>query len=207
MILIWSANQFSTDLDQRQRDGVCECDHVLQGKEKWVIIYQRSLSQTSWSYKSSWLTPSSSPDFHPNHHPDHRHYHHHHHHPDHHYYHHHHHHQYHHPDHHQVADATSAVANVDDYSGSARLLAATTLRNLNIFVCLQESLWWIFWCLLSLWTICIVCTCIISHLCQSLSCLLVFILFPSLLLACFSGFHTFLHSRLLWLCLNMSSLL
>ena len=28
----------------------------------------------------------------------------------------------------KVADATSAVANVDDYSGSARLLAATTLR-------------------------------------------------------------------------------
>jgi regulator of protease activity HflC (stomatin/prohibitin superfamily) len=28
-----------------------------------------------------------------------------------------------------VKDATSAVANVDDYSGSARLLAATTLRN------------------------------------------------------------------------------
>jgi len=29
----------------------------------------------------------------------------------------------------KVADATSAVSNVDDYSGSARLLAATTLRN------------------------------------------------------------------------------
>ena len=29
----------------------------------------------------------------------------------------------------KVADATSAVANVDDYSGSAQLLAATTLRN------------------------------------------------------------------------------
>ena len=29
----------------------------------------------------------------------------------------------------KVKDATSAVANVDDYSGSARLLAATTLRN------------------------------------------------------------------------------
>ncbi len=28
-----------------------------------------------------------------------------------------------------MKDATSAVANVDDYSGSARLLAATTLRN------------------------------------------------------------------------------
>ena len=28
----------------------------------------------------------------------------------------------------QVANATNAVANVDDYSGSARLLAATTLR-------------------------------------------------------------------------------
>merc|ERR1719219_2740687 len=29
----------------------------------------------------------------------------------------------------KVKDATSAVANVDDYTGSARLLAATTLRN------------------------------------------------------------------------------
>merc|ERR550519_2241031 len=29
----------------------------------------------------------------------------------------------------KVRDATSAVANVDDYSGSSRLLAATTLRN------------------------------------------------------------------------------
>jgi erythrocyte band 7 integral membrane protein len=29
----------------------------------------------------------------------------------------------------KVANATSAVSNVDDYSGSARLLAATTLRN------------------------------------------------------------------------------
>ena len=29
----------------------------------------------------------------------------------------------------QVANATNAVANVDDYSGSARLLAATTLRS------------------------------------------------------------------------------
>ena len=29
----------------------------------------------------------------------------------------------------KVKDATSAVANVDDYSGSAQLLAATTLRN------------------------------------------------------------------------------
>ena len=29
----------------------------------------------------------------------------------------------------KVADATHAVANVEDYSGSARLLAATTLRN------------------------------------------------------------------------------
>ena len=28
----------------------------------------------------------------------------------------------------KVADATSAVVNVDDYGGSARLLAATTLR-------------------------------------------------------------------------------
>ena len=29
----------------------------------------------------------------------------------------------------KVNDAISAVTNVDDYSGSARLLAATTLRN------------------------------------------------------------------------------
>mgnify|MGYP003316529898 FL=1 len=29
----------------------------------------------------------------------------------------------------KVKNATHAVANVDDYSGSARLLAATTLRN------------------------------------------------------------------------------
>ena len=29
----------------------------------------------------------------------------------------------------KVANATSAVSNVDDYNGSARLLAATTLRN------------------------------------------------------------------------------
>ena len=29
----------------------------------------------------------------------------------------------------KVKDPTSAVANVDDYGGSARLLAATTLRN------------------------------------------------------------------------------
>ena len=29
----------------------------------------------------------------------------------------------------KVANATHAIANVDDYSGSARLLAATTLRN------------------------------------------------------------------------------
>ena len=29
----------------------------------------------------------------------------------------------------KVKDATSAVANVDDYKGSAQLLAATTLRN------------------------------------------------------------------------------
>ena len=29
----------------------------------------------------------------------------------------------------KVKDATSAIANVDDYSGSAKLLAATTLRS------------------------------------------------------------------------------
>ena len=33
----------------------------------------------------------------------------------------------------KVKDATSAVANVDDYSGSARLLAATTLRKISIY--------------------------------------------------------------------------
>ena len=31
----------------------------------------------------------------------------------------------------KVKDATSAVANVDDYNGSAQLLAATTLRFLD----------------------------------------------------------------------------
>ena len=30
----------------------------------------------------------------------------------------------------KVKDATLAVANVDDYAGSAKLLAATTLRNI-----------------------------------------------------------------------------
>ena len=30
----------------------------------------------------------------------------------------------------KVKDATLAVSNVDDYSGSSRLLAATTLRNI-----------------------------------------------------------------------------
>ena len=33
----------------------------------------------------------------------------------------------------KVKDATSAVANVDDYSGSAQLLAATTLRSVLVF--------------------------------------------------------------------------
>ena len=32
----------------------------------------------------------------------------------------------------KVKDATSAVANVDDYSGSAQLLAATTLRSVTV---------------------------------------------------------------------------
>ena len=32
----------------------------------------------------------------------------------------------------KVKDATSAIANVDDYSGSAQLLAATTLRSSEI---------------------------------------------------------------------------
>ena len=46
----------------------------------------------------------------------------------------------------KVRDATSAVANVDDYSGSARLLAATTLRNvlgtmtLGDILCQRESI-------------------------------------------------------------------
>ena len=38
----------------------------------------------------------------------------------------------------KVANATHAVANVDDYSGSARLLAATTLRQTHIH-CLMVS--------------------------------------------------------------------
>ena len=32
----------------------------------------------------------------------------------------------------KVANATHAVANVDDYSGSAQLLAATTLRSVTV---------------------------------------------------------------------------
>ena len=46
----------------------------------------------------------------------------------------------------KVADATRAVANVDDYSGSARLLAATTLRNvlgtltLGDILCQREAI-------------------------------------------------------------------
>ena len=46
----------------------------------------------------------------------------------------------------KVKDATSAVANVDDYSGSARLLAATTLRNvlgtltLGDILCQREAI-------------------------------------------------------------------
>ena len=40
----------------------------------------------------------------------------------------------------KVKDATSAVANVDDYSGSARLLAATTLRNVLGTMTLGEIL-------------------------------------------------------------------
>ena len=40
----------------------------------------------------------------------------------------------------KVRDATSAVANVDDYSGSARLLAATTLRNVLGTLTLGEIL-------------------------------------------------------------------
>ena len=40
----------------------------------------------------------------------------------------------------KVANATSAVANVDDYSGSARLLAATTLRNVLGTLTLGEIL-------------------------------------------------------------------
>ena len=46
----------------------------------------------------------------------------------------------------KVKNAIHAVANVDDYSGSARLLAATTLRNvlgtltLGDILCQRESL-------------------------------------------------------------------
>ena len=40
----------------------------------------------------------------------------------------------------KVRDATLAVANVDDYSGSARLLAATTLRNVLGTLTLGEIL-------------------------------------------------------------------
>ena len=40
----------------------------------------------------------------------------------------------------KVNNATSAVANVDDYGGSARLLAATTLRNVLGTMTLGEIL-------------------------------------------------------------------
>ena len=46
----------------------------------------------------------------------------------------------------KVANATHAVSNVDDYSGSARLLAATTLRNvlgtltLGDILCQREAI-------------------------------------------------------------------
>ena len=44
----------------------------------------------------------------------------------------------------KVANAIHAVANVDDYGGSARLLAATTLRNvlgtLGDILCQRESI-------------------------------------------------------------------
>ena len=46
----------------------------------------------------------------------------------------------------KVANATHAVANVDDYSGSAQLLAATTLRNvlgtltLGDILCQREAI-------------------------------------------------------------------
>ena len=46
----------------------------------------------------------------------------------------------------KVANAIHAVANVDDYSGSSRLLAATTLRNvlgtmtLGDILCQRESI-------------------------------------------------------------------
>ena len=39
-----------------------------------------------------------------------------------------------------MKDATSAIANVDDYSGSAQLLAATTLRNVLGTMTLGEIL-------------------------------------------------------------------
>ena len=40
----------------------------------------------------------------------------------------------------KVANATHAVANVDDYSGSARLLAATTLRQSGRWDLIQPKL-------------------------------------------------------------------
>merc|ERR1711963_843844 len=41
----------------------------------------------------------------------------------------------------KVRDATSAVSNVDDYGGSARLLAATTLRYTETDTPLLDTVW------------------------------------------------------------------
>ena len=44
----------------------------------------------------------------------------------------------------KVANATHAVANVDDYSGSARLLAATTLRQIIVMMLMMILMIFIF---------------------------------------------------------------
>ena len=69
---------FPLDPDQGQCDGICECNHVLQGDNNFQFPTDRNLRIIT----------------------------------------------------NKVKDATSAVANVDDYTGSARLLAATTLREI-----------------------------------------------------------------------------
>ena len=69
---------FPLDPDERQRDGICECNHVLQGDNH------------SQQFPTDGNLRTAN----------------------------------------KVKDATSAVANVDDYTGSARLLAATTLREI-----------------------------------------------------------------------------
>ena len=69
---------FPLDPDQGQCDGICECNHVLQGDNH------------SQQFPTDQNLRTAN----------------------------------------KVKDATSAVANVDDYTGSARLLAATTLREI-----------------------------------------------------------------------------